>query len=47
MIDCSEFKREHEHTNPNFTKTSLALGSKDDVFARENKIAALCFHIRF
>ena len=47
MVGCCELKREREYTTPNFIKTSLALGSKDDMSARENNIAALCFHIRF
>ena len=47
VIGCFELKREREYTTPIFIKNSLALGSKDDMSARENNIAALCFHIRF
>ena len=38
MIGCSEFKHKGEHTIPNSIKTSIAFGSKDDIFARENEI---------
>ena len=47
VIGCSESKRSHVHTTPNFIKTSSALGSTDAIFFREIKISALCFHIRF
>ena len=39
MIGRSEFKRSDEHTTPSSVKTSIACGSKDDIFARENEIA--------
>ena len=38
MIGCSELKHYDEYTSPNYIKTSIALGSKDDIFARENDI---------
>ena len=41
VIRCTEFKRKHECTIPNFIQTSVAFGSKDDFFARDNEIAAL------
>ena len=41
VIGCTEFKRKHECTIPNFIQTSVAFGSKDDIFARYNEIAAL------
>ena len=38
---CPTRKHWHEHTTLNFLKPSIALGSKDDIFARENEIASL------
>ena len=39
VIYCSEFKRKHEHTTPTFLKIFKTLGSKADIFTRENEIA--------
>ena len=38
LIGCSEFKCWDELTTPNSVKTSIAFGSKDNIFARENEI---------
>ena len=37
---CPTRKHWHEHTTLNFPKTSIASGSKDDIFDRENEIVS-------
>ena len=41
MIGCPAYKHQHELTTPKFLNTSIALGSKADIFAKDNEIAAL------
>ena len=40
-LATQEWQRQHEHTIPNFIETSIALVSKDDIFARDNQIEVL------